>query len=219
MKAETRQQIESSILKFCGNIDPSGLNRKLYTELFKTMPDEVLIKLIKARIPIYAPNGSAVDIDATRNVQIAEEEYGFKIYQRLFITDPKTGACSLTKYEHMVLELPVRRQSQLIDKKISIPEHNRTIDKMTGQATGDSKGSSFSFPQTYVMFAKGYEATLKELLHIRGGDEKAGLIVDRQIRQNGHGSMVFPGSDRTRVKSSKTTGAIFTSMHLGNSLK
>ncbi len=219
MKPETRKKIEASILKFCGNIDPSGLNAKMYTEIFKTMSDESLEKLIKSRIPIYAPNGSAVDIDATRNVELAEKEYNYKVYQRLFITDTKTNCCNLTKYEHMVLELPVRRQSQLIDKKISIPEHNRTIDKMTGQATGASKGSSFSFPQTYVMFAKGYEATLKELLHIRGGDEKAGMVIDRQIRQNGHSSMIFPGSDRTRVKSTKTTGAIFTAMHLGNSLK
>lgn len=218
MNAAQRKEIESIILTYVNKIDPSGTNGKMYQEIFKTLDDAGLEKLIEKRIMIYAPNNSAVDIDSSRNIEIGKE-LGYDFYQRLWLTDPKTGACSLTVYPHMVIDLPVRRQSQMIDKKISIAEHNRTIDKLTGQPTGDSKGSSFSFPQTYVMFAKGYEATLKELAQIRGGDTKAAQVVDRQIRQTGHSSQTFEGSAQTRVKSTKTLGAIFTAMHLGNNLK
>lgn len=218
MTPKQRKEIEGIILQYVGKIDPSGLNTKMYQEIFKTLSDADLVKHIEKRIMIYAPNNSPVDIDSSRNIRIGKE-LGYDFYQQLWLTDPKTGACSLTKYEHILLELPVRRQSQMIDKKISIAEHNRTIDKLTGQPTGDSKGSSFSFPQTYVMFAKGYDATLKELMRTRGGDTKAAQVVDRQIRQTGHSSQEFEGSANTRVKSTKTTGAVFTAMHLGNSLK
>lgn len=218
MTPAQRKEIEGIILTYVDKIDPSGLNTNMYKEIFKTLDDQGLKKLIEKRIMIYAPNNSPVQIDSNRNIKIAKE-LGHDFYQQLWLTDPKTGACSLTQYEHMVIELPVRRQSQMIDKKISIAEHNRTIDKLTGQPTGDSKGSSFSFPQTYVMFAKGYDATLKELMRVRGGDSKAAQVIDRQIRQTGHSSQEFEGSAKTRVKSTKTLGAIFTAMHLGNSLK
>lgn len=218
MKPETRKAVETEILTWMSAIDASGINTKMYEELFKTMSDETLLKLIEQPVPVYAPPGSKVDINPARNVAFAKT-IGHEFYQRIRLTDPRTMATSLTKYEHMVIELPVRRQTQMIDKKISIPEHNRTIDKMTGQPTGDSKGSSFSFPQTYVMFAKGYEATLKELVQIRGGDVKAGQVVDRQIRQSGSSRQEFEGSDRTHSQSSLTLGAIFKAMHLGNNLK
>lgn len=217
MKPETRKEIEAFIIKYVNKVDPSGENGKFYAERFKEMADKDLEKLIQNRLPIFMPNGWKVKIDHYKNIEIARE-LGYEFRQHLFLTDPRTGVCAKTRYKHMMLELPVRRQSQMIDKKISIPEHSRTIDKTTGQVVGPSKGSSFSFPQTYVLYGKGYDATLREFLVARGGDIKAGQVIDRNIRTTGHSSLNFEGSDRTRVKSTQTTGVIFQSMHLGSNL-
>lgn len=217
MKPETRKQIEAFIIKYVNKIDPTGENARFYTERFTAMADKDIEVLISKPLPIFMPNGWKVKIDHYKNIEIGRE-LGYEFRQHLFLTDPRTGVCAKTRYKHMVLELPVRRQSQMIDKKISIAEHSRTIDKSTGQVTGPSKGSSFSFPQTYVLYGKGYDATLREFLVARGGDIKAGQVIDRNIRTTGHSSQKFDGSERTRVKSTQTTGVIFQAMHLGSNL-
>lgn len=212
-----RKKILEYIVSVMDKVDPSGTNADIYRQLWPKMSDEQAIELISNPIPIYAPNGGKVTIDHMRNLDIIRE-MGYEPFQRVWITDPATGSCSLTKFKHMVLPCPVRRQTQMIDKKISIPPHNRAVDKMTGQVTSKSKGSSFSFPQTYVMYAEGYTDTIKELLNTRGGNVKAGQVVDRQIRQFGNSSQKFQGVEKTHVKSSRTLGAFYTAQHIGNNL-
>ena len=218
MTPKVRKKIEDYILSFVNKVDISGINGKMYAEIFPKLTDKQLMSMIQDCIPIYMPNDSKVDIDAYRNIAIGKE-MGYQFYQRCWITDPVTGACHLTQVPHIILTLPCRRQTQMIDKKVSIPVHSRTIDKTTGQVTGsDSKGSSFSFPQTYVMAAKGYTETLKELLQVRGGNLKANRIVEQQIRETGQAVINFEGFEHTRVKSSVVLGAIYNAQHLGNTL-
>lgn len=215
MKPEIRKKLEAYIIKMVLKVDPSGLNADMYKKVFKRMSDKDIEALTDKPIPIYAPNGSRVVIDHMKNIEILRE-MGFDPEQYCWLTDPKTGACSKTRYKHLVLRLPVRRQTQMIDKKISYAAHNRSIDKLTGQTVGSSKGSSFSFPQIYVMYSKGYDSTLRELVNIRGGNIKAGKAIDRAIRATGSSSQVFEGSHRTHVKSTITLGSVFTAMHIGN---
>lgn len=218
MTPATRKAIEAFILKYVHKVDPSGENKQLYLKhIFPRLNDAALSAFIKRPIPIYAPNGGKVKIDHMRNVEIMRE-LGYEPEARCFLTDPKTNVTSLTTCKHIVLPLPVRRQTQMIDKKISIAEHNRTIDKITGQPTGASKGSSFSFPQIYVMATKGYRDTIRELIKHRGGDNKSRQVIDRQIRQYGSSSQKFEGSDKTRTKAVVTTGIIFRCMHIGTNL-
>lgn len=217
MKPQTRKNVEAFILKYVQRVDPSGLNAKMYKKLFTTMTDKALDTLCRSPIPFYVPNGSAVEIDHMVNIEIAKE-LGHDPEQFIWLTDPKTGASSKTKYRHLVLPMVYRRQTQMVIKKGSTAVHNRTIDALTGQASGASKSTAFSFPQTYVMFAKEYDATLREFLHTRGGDITAYKAIDRNIRQNGHSSQKFEGSDRTRVKSSVSAGLIFNACHISTNL-
>lgn len=217
MTPAKREKILNYIVSIVNKVDPTGTNAGIYKQTIPTMSDENLIKLISNPVPIYAPNGGKVKLDHMRNIEIIRE-MGYEPFQRIWITDPVTGAVTLTKYRHMVLPGPMRRQTQMIDKKISIPPHNRSIDNMTGQMSGASKGSSFSFPQTYVMYSEGYTDTIRELLNTRGGNVKAGQVIDRQIRQFGSSSQKFQGEENTHVKSSKTLGAFMTAQHLANNL-
>lgn len=217
MTPAKRKAILNYIVSIVDKVDVSGTNSNIYKQTVPKMTDEQLIKLISSPVPIYAPNGGKVKIDHMRNLEVIRE-MGHEPFQRVWITDPATGACTLTKFKHMVLPCPVRRQTQFVDKKISIPPHNRSIDKSTGQVSGKSKGSSFSFPQTYVMYSEGYTSTIKELLNTRGGNVKAGQVIDRQIRQLGSSSQKFQGVERTHVKSSRTLGSYYTAQHIGNNL-
>lgn len=217
MKPELRKKVEAFIISYVQKVDPSGLNAGMYRKLLKDMDDGALDKLCRSPIPIYAPNGSDVVLDHMKNLDIIRS-LGHEPEQFCWLTDPKTGAISKTKYKHLVLPMVYRRQTQLITKKGSFAAHNRTIDTLTGQVAGPSRSSSFSFPQTYVTFTKGNDATIRELLHNRGGDVKAYKVVDRNIRQNGHSSQKFEGSDKTHVKSSVSGGIIFRACHIATNM-
>lgn len=218
MKPETRKAVEALIHRHLKMVDPSGVNNKIYEGIFKTLDDKKLLKIIEKRVPIYFPPDSPVYIDPYAVAELAKKEFNYEFWQHGWLTDPRTGIISKTKYKHMFIEVPVRRQTQMIDKKISIAKHNRTIDKLTHQPTGDSKSSGFSFPQSYILFSQGYDQTLGEFLQDRGGNLKAMQVIDRNLRTNGHSSRMFPGKEQTKTKSVTTGGVIFKAMHLGNSL-
>lgn len=218
MKPATRKAVEAYIHKCMKMVDPSGVNNQIYTDIFAKMDDKGLMKLINGRMPVFFPPDSPVVIDPYDVVQAAKAEFDYDMWQHAWLTDPKTGILSKTKYRHMFVEVPIRRQTQMIEKKISIPKHNRTIDKLTHQPTGASKASAFSFPQSYIMFSQGYDETLGEFLHDRGGNLKAMQVIDRNIRANGSSSRKFVGRETTATKSVVSGGIIFRGMHLGNNM-
>lgn len=216
-KSEKRRKTEAFIIQMLDKVDVSGTNSDLYKKVFAKMSDGDFVKLISKPLPIYDPNGGKVKIDHMRNIQIMRE-LGYEPEQHLWLTDPKTGVMSKTERKHLVLRLPVRRQTQDIDKKAKTAEHNRTIDPTTGQTVGSSKGSSFSFPQIYVMYTKGYTNTIQELINARGGNVKAGKIIDRAIRRDGRGKLNEDGTVNTNVSSSVSIGNIFRAMHIDNNI-
>lgn len=217
MDHKKRKKIEARIIEIADKFDPSGTNSKMYKTVFKDMSDARLIELIKKPIPLYAPNGGPVKVDHMRNIEILKS-MGYDPEQRAWLTDPRTGITSLTTHKHLNLRLPVRRQVQMRDHKLSASEHNRTIDKITGQTVGKSKGSSFSFQQINALYTQGYSATLREVVIARGGNLKLGKAVDKEIRATGGASINQPGLGRTHVKSTVSVGIMFRAMHIGNNM-
>ncbi|MGL5378032.1 MAG: hypothetical protein ACRDAT_07065, partial [Cetobacterium sp.] len=138
--------------------------------------------------------------------------------QRIWLYDQDTGIYSLSRFKHLVTYTVIRRQTQHVEDKQSMAEHTNAIDTLTGQVSGKSKTSTFSFPQIFEHFGKGAHFSLVELLSHRGGNLEAGRALDRQIRASGSGSLNFEGASRTRTMSALTLGRMLTAMHLGNSL-
>lgn len=217
MTPENRKRAEKELFAWLDRFDESGTNTKIYKETLPSLSDKQFLELVSKPIPLYDPNGGPTKIDHRRTIELCKE-LGYDIEQYLWLTDPKTGFISRTKYKHLVVPLPVRRQTQMIDKKMSVPEHNRTFDKTTGQVTGASRSSSFSFPQLYIMYSKGYDMTNREFFRTRGGNVKAGAIVDRQIRQQGNSSQHFIGEEFTSVKSTRSASAMLKTIHIGNNM-
>jgi hypothetical protein len=119
----------------------------------------------------------------------------------------------------MVIDLPLRRQAQMLYEKMSIPENNRVVDERSGQATGPSKGASLSYPELQVNAAKGLDNMILELIKFRGGDVKAYNAMNRSILDTGEASLnEIAAKEKTTVKSVQTLGVYLKAMMLDSNL-
>lgn len=168
-------------------------------------------------LPLYEPNFSENKITIERNFEIAKE-LGHEFFQRLWMTDPTTGQVFLTPERYLVIDLPIRRQQQMLIKKISVPEDNMHVDDLTGQPSGPSKGSKVSFPELQVLFAQGLDQSIEELIKFRGGDNKAYRAMYRDIVQTGAAKQEPIRKAGTRVRSTETLSILLKAMHLSNTL-
>lgn len=171
----------------------------------------------REHLNLYVPNLDKTKINVIRNVEIAKS-LGKNIFQQVWITDPQTLLTFLTPKPYPVMDLPVRRQAQIHEKKASIPLHSKSVDQLTGQVTGDSKGSKMSFPEIGALASQKLDNSLIEMIKIRGGDEEAYREVERKLIQTGSCSMSDVLDMGTRVKSTDVASAYLKAMHLDNNL-
>jgi hypothetical protein len=114
----------------------------------------------------------------------------------------------------MVLMLPIRRPSQLLTKKISVPEDHKVVNAMTGQATGSSKGARMSKPELEIMAAMGAEKTMVEFYKYRGGDLKGRAAFNAMLSSQGSVSLNSLEPFASGVESTKTLKTFFNCAHL-----
>ena len=188
---------KAAIIKYicdvCDILDPSKTNSKRYHRILDHMTDKEFdqwmnyVKEGKWQIHIVAPN-MIVNL-RNENILKAADKVGCKLFHRLWIDDPTTGRKYLTDDEYLILNLPVRRQQQFLDETMSVPEHDRTIDGMTGQVTGDSRACSVTNPEIQILAARGLDATLEEFVNVRGGNMHAYAEFRRQAEETGEISL------------------------------
>lgn len=218
-----RQAAQDFILKWINKIAPGGQNGKIYTEMFASMDDERFDKLMgeletgESRLPIIAPNFGDAGISTKRNLGLAKE-LGHNFFQRIWIEGDGETPTYLTPIPYLVVDLPLRRQAQLLVKKISIPEDNKVVDDTTGQPTGRSQGSKISYPETQVMAAMGLDKSITEFLKYRGGDIKGFHAMNDSISKTGGVSMKAIAHLAGGVESTATLKTMLTCMMLANSL-
>lgn len=184
-------------------------NSLLYQDLFsKITDDEFHSFMLRIRekdfvFPILVPNmdENRIDPDA---VMALGRKYGVEFHQQLILVDPITDEVYKTAVKHLVVDLPVRRQSQHLEKKISTNENNRKVDILTGQATGDSKSASISQPELSALLSKGNINSAIELVKVRGGDKKAYDLMNKQLRETGGFSLETIIDLNTRPKVTET---------------
>jgi len=221
--AGNRKAAEAFILKYIAKILPGSENVAYYKEKFANMTDkqfDVMMESIETDdfvLPLIAPNLDKNKLDTSRNIQIAEE-LGHSFFERLKLTDDASGVTYLTPLPYMIVDLPIRRQVQTLSKKMAVPENNNVRDELTDQATGPSKGSGLSFPETQVLVALGMDDVIEELIKVRGGDEAAFNKMNNDIIQNGESSLADIRLLGSRAKATDTLSAILKGMHLDNNL-
>jgi hypothetical protein len=211
------------IVKYVNKILPNSENGKLIRESLEALSDTDFASYMDGLetgeevVPMYVPNLSKARISIERNLEVAAElKHDF--FQRLWWTDPITGTTFLTNEKYLVIDLPLRRQVQLLQKKYSIPDDNKHVDELTGQPAGVSKGSRLSFPEIQVLYAQGLDRTIEELIKYRGGDTKAFNAMNRSIVDTGGVSLDAISVNNTKVKSTQTLSTYLKAMHLANNL-
>jgi hypothetical protein len=218
-----RAGVESYILKYIDALLPGSGNVEIYRRLFKGMSNPEFegymqdLESGKRFLTITAPNLSGPQLNIDRNLAIARE-LGHDFFERIWIGAQGDVPEHLTPIKYMVIDLPLRRASQMLIKKISIPDDNHTVDAMTGQPTGASKGARISYPELQVCAAMGLESTMVELVKYRGGDQKGGVAMNTMISKYGSANIKTLSQYASGVESTKTLKTFLTAMHLRNTL-
>lgn len=221
--AKNRKAAEASILSDIEALLPRSQNTQIYKDLFASMNDKAFDEFMLAlaegtkRLAIIDPNMSTIKLDVDRNLALAKK-WGHKFFERLWIDEGNDIPPYLSPIEYLIVDLPLRRQAQLLVKKISIPTDNKSVDDFTGQPTGKSKGSTLSYPETQIMAANNLDNSLTEFLKFRGGDVKGHDAMNNAISKTGGVSLQSIMALGTQVKSTETLATLLTCMHLENTL-
>lgn len=218
-----RKQAEDLIIKFIDKIAPGGDNKELYVKMFASMNDLQFDKFMQDLasgekfLTVIAPNLGKTNITVENNLKVADE-LGHDFFQRLWIGPKNDQPAYLTPVKYLVMDLPLRRQSQHVTKKISVPENNRTVDHLTGQPTGVSKGAKISYPELQVLAGMELDQSLLELIKYRAGDRGGYNAMNAMILRYGTANIKTLSQHSTGVESTKSLKTLLTAMHLKNSL-
>lgn len=219
--AKKRKEAEEYMIKYVEKMLPGGGMDKLYRDMFGRMNDQEFDTFMsdlesgRAVLPIISPNFGDVQLTTERNIEVAEE-LGHNFFQRLWIKEDNDLPAYLTNDPYLVVDWPLRRQAQMLTKKISVTEHSQSIDDFSGQPSGDSRGSGVSYPEIQILRAQGLEKNLREILKYRGGDERGFAAMSASISRTGGVSTASLDKLGTQVKSTQTLSTLLTCMHLAN---
>lgn len=219
--AKNRAAFIQTVLEGIEAIIPKSPNTEMYRQMFDKMNDEQLeqfvedLKTRKKLLSIIVPNNQKYSLSVKRNLEIAEK-WGHQFYQHIWMNPGGGLPKYLTPKKYLVMMLPFKRQAQHLVKKISIPEDNKTIDDLSGQPTGPSKGSKISYPEIQILTALNLDNCLVEFLKYRGGDIKGFDAMNTSIARTGGVSLDSIKRLGTKVKSTTTLATLLTAMHLEN---
>lgn len=219
-----RKEAEDFILDLISKITKgSKENVENYKRFFATLSDEDFEKYINdldtetKYLTIVFPNFSKEGPSTENNLKIADE-LGHNFFQKLWIEDKQEGYSYLTPKEYLIVDMNLRRASQLLTKKISVPDDNKVVDKMTGQPTGESKGARISYTELRLCVSMNLPGTMTELVKYRGGDSKGFSAMNAMVAKLGKANLDVLKNYDSGVESSKTVNTILNCMHLGNTL-
>lgn len=229
-----REKIINHLADRLNDIVPGSEMIRVYKDRIMSMTDAQLEAWIQALengvqdypdmskpatfVTLIVPNlDKKNDLNIERNLKLAKK-MGHEFFQQCWLTNPVTGQTSLTNRRYLTMLLPIRRQAQTLDAKISLASDTKQVDDLTGQVTGDSKASSISYPELQMLDAQGLKYTLFELIKIRGGDEEALRITTKSLQETGIFSQTELDELDTTAKVNRALSVLLKGMHLNNNL-
>lgn len=200
------------------DIDLSGRSSQFFMECVEKMSPqdfETFIQRLEKEedyISVIMQFNDTKSVTYENNIKVAKKR-GVPIFQRHWYTDPSTGQEVLCPELRAVYMLPVRRQIETIEYKISYSSSNMKVDAHTGQVIGDDQASRISYPEVMVVYSKQLNWSLVEFMKYRGGDTKGRVEFNNLLRNTGDVSTQNLLRTKTTVKSSETLQVYFLAMH------
>lgn len=191
-------------------------NIELFTKYIDGLNDKELDDVVDRLernefvLPVFVPNGSKA-IDYEHNIELIEK-IGVGLHRRVAIT--RDGVTTMGPIPRLIMEVPIKKPLQLLEKKRSIPADQNSKNILTQQVTGASKSMSITSPEIPLMMANGQFFSIREGIKYRGGDLDAEVVMEKLA------DMGLDISQETLEKYSKgpevnnTLKQILFSMHL-----
>lgn len=232
--SKSREPFIQAVVKGLSEIDPGNASIPIIADSIRKMNNTQFEQYISALrngvsetpdldapreiIPIVVPNMEKTKITIERNFALGKK-WGCEFFSRVWMTDPKTNTTYLTNIPYAVLELPIQRQAQTLEKGISTTGDNLKVDSRTNQvASGNhNKGASFSGPELQTILSKGNVDTAIELMKFKGGDLEAYNAMIKSIIETGEFSMSSYTAP-TRAKATVIAGVYFKSRHINTDI-
>lgn len=192
--AGNRKAYEQLVLQTIDQLSENKENVQFYKDKFASMNDAEFDQFVedvnskKISLSIVEPNFSNKPPKPTKEIIDIAERLGAKIMQKLYVEGKKGMPTYQTEVEYPVLYVPIRRASQLLTKKISVPPHTKVRDILTGQVTGESKGASVSGPENQLLGGMGAMASAIEMNKFRGGDLRGEAALVAMLSKYGRAS-------------------------------
>lgn len=221
--ARDRKKTQNYIIEFIDKAMPGTKNAQMYRNIFSVMSDKDFDDLMQGirqgtrHLYVIEPNWSDNPIDLRRNIEIGKQ-LGYEFFQRLWVEGQGDSPDYLTPEKALILRLPAKRASQLLIKKISVPKHNKSIDSLTGQPTGESKGAKLSYPELQICAAMQLDNCMVEMAKYNGGDIKGRFAYTAMLSKYGKVNLDALKPYASGVVSTKTLKTFFTCAHLKNNL-
>ncbi len=218
-----RKKAEKWFIDQISKLDPDSKNIAMYKEYFATLSDKQFDNLMKDLkeetkvLPYFVSNLGDQIMDIKKILALADE-IGIDFFQRIWITDHKTGTRYLTPEKYLVIDVPVRRQQQHLVKGKSTVENSKYTDPLTGQATGISRSSRLSLPEIMILESSGHVSAIEEFIKVRGGDNAAYREARRLTMEKGGYNLEEIEALGTRPTSTETLRAFLFGMHIDNNL-
>lgn len=218
-----RAGAQNFILQYIGLLAPKTDNVEIYKKLFAAMSDKAFDEFMKdlesgeKHLALIAPNFNDTGLSVENNLAVADK-LGHNFFPQIWIEGKGDVPTYLTPNTYLVADCPVRRASQTLVKKVSIPKHQRVVDSLTGQPTGESKGAKISYPEVQIAAAMGLEDTLIELVKYRGGDARGRAAMSAMISKYGRANIKTLSQYASGVESTRTLRTFLTAAHLRNNL-
>lgn len=214
-----RKKAEALILEFFKDLDTTGYNVEQYKKVFASMSDKDFHEYMEGirdgskGLITFAPLYNSKGLTTENNLKVGKK-YNVPLFEKLIFTNDENRPDHKTTIEYLVLDLPVRRQSQNIIKKISVPDNNKSIDNLTYQPTGASKGAKVSYPELQVLIGMGLDNSINELIRYRGGDKGGFAAYNAMTFRYGSVNLKTISNYTTGVESTKALKTFLLSMHL-----
>lgn len=221
--AGNRKKAETQILADLQEISPGCVDVELYKTYFASLDDkafEAFMGRLKSGaqwLTITVPNAGKNNLDFERNIKIGDK-WGHSFWRQIWFPADGDMPRYLSPNKYLVMKVPVRVASQRIAKKMSIPKHQRSINTITGQATGKSKGAGFSAPELRLCVAMGLNKSSVELMKYRGGDLRGWAALNASLNRFGGARQDQLEHFASGVVSTATLKTYFTCAHLSSTL-